>query len=732
MTALLSRSGWVIALSLGLCPVFAQDVRLSPDDTLDNVVAKAVAVRPTTRQIAWQRDEISAFLHFGMNTFTDREWGDGKEDPKLFNPTELDCRQWVRAAKAAGISRMILTAKHHDGFCLWPSKFTEHCVRSSPWKGGKGDVVGEFIEACRAEGMHYGIYISPWDRHEKTYGDSPKYNQHFLDQLREVLTTYPGIKELWFDGACGEGPNGKKQEYDWRAYWKLIRELAPDAAITVRGPDVRWCGNEAGWTRKSEWSVIPMPGDVGSWETSDKTLAGYIRDIYGDDLGSRDVLMRSRAERSVLAWYPAQVNTSIRPGWFYHQYDDAHVRSLEELLGIYYGSVGGNGQFLLNIPPDRRGLFHEKDVARLKEFGDVLRTTFGKNLADGAKLTAEVTGGKSVGDLHPLMDGQGDVGWTTTDGPTTATIMAELPEPVRANCLMLQEDIASGQRVEAFELDAFSDGDWHSAASDTVIGYKRLLRFPDATISKLRIRFTEFRVRPTLAALGLYLAPAIVSAPKISRNRDGLVTVIPAEGTCARYTLDGSEPTETSPLYTKPIAMPDGGPIIARAFPLTPGKDLPGSATPTRSMDFGLAKAKWKIVDCDSQDGDEGAPAKAIDDDPTTFWHTRYRDRTDPMPHRLSVDLGETVSISGFAYTPRQDRWDDGIFAVARFELSEDGKSWTVVADNIAFDNIANSRQQQVVKLKIPTKGHYFRVTALRTVNNNNIASAADVSVLVK
>ena len=269
------KVGLIVALSLGVSHAYSQDVRLLPQDSLDTVVAKATDVRPTPRQIAWQRDEISAFIHFGMNTFTDREWGDGTEDPKLFNPTDLDARQWVRAAKSAGITRMILTAKHHDGFCLWPSKYTEHCVRNSPWKNGKGDVVGEFVDACRAEGMHYGIYISPWDRHEPTYGDSPKYNQHFLDQLREVLTTYPGIEEVWFDGACGEGPNGKRQVYDWRAYWKLIRELAPDAAITVRGPDVRWCGNEAGHTRQSEWSVIPMPGDDQSWESSDKTLSGF-------------------------------------------------------------------------------------------------------------------------------------------------------------------------------------------------------------------------------------------------------------------------------------------------------------------------------------------------------------------------------------------------------------------------------------------------------------------------
>ena len=364
------KLGLALASSLAISSAMAQNIRLSPDDSLDTVLAKAADVRPTPQQIAWQRDEISAFVHFGMNTFTDREWGDGTEDPKQFNPTELDARQWVLAAKSAGITRMILTAKHHDGFCLWPSKYTEHCVRNSPWKNGEGDVVGEFVDACRAEGMHYGIYISPWDRHEKTYGDSPKYNQYFLNQLREVLTTYPGIEEVWFDGACAEGPNGKKQEYDWRAYWKLIRELAPNAAITVRGPDVRWCGNEAGRARKSEWSVMPMPGDDESWEISDKTLSGFTRDIYGDDLGSRDLLMRKRQDRPVLAWYPAQVNTSIRPGWFYHENEDARVRSLEDLLKIFYGSVGGNGQFLLNIPPDRRGLFHENDVARLQEFGD--------------------------------------------------------------------------------------------------------------------------------------------------------------------------------------------------------------------------------------------------------------------------------------------------------------------------------------------------------------------------
>jgi alpha-L-fucosidase len=727
-----NRVAFALAASLAVSPVVAQTIRLSPDDSLEAVLAKAVDVRPTPRQIAWQRDEISAFLHFGMNTFTDREWGDGTEDPKQFNPTELDARQWVRAAKAAGISRMILTAKHHDGFCLWPSKYTDHCVRNSPWKDGHGDVVGEFVEACRAEGMHYGIYISPWDRHEQTYGDSPKYNEHFLNQLREVLTTYPGIEEVWFDGACAEGPNGKRQEYDWRAYWKLIRELAPQAVITVRGPDVRWCGNEGGFTRKSEWSVIPMPGDDQSWDASDATLSGYTQDIFGDDLGSRDVLMRSRNERPVLAWYPAQVNTSIRPGWFYHQYEDSRVRSLEDLLGVYYGSVGGNGQFLLNIPPDRRGLFHENDVARLEQLGDLLRATFARNLAAGAALTSEVIGGASVGEVAASVDEDPDTFWTTTDGPTAATVTAELSQPVRANCLMLQEQIASGQRVEAFEVEVFADGQWHAAGSGTVIGYKRLVRFPAATVTKFRVHFTQFRGRPTLAGLGLYFAPTILPAPKITCDLHGLVTIQAPAGASARYTLDGSTPTTSSPLYTEPIPLPQGGLVIAQAFPSTPTAEVYDAGNAIARVEFGLAKARWKVVDCDSEQPGEGDASQAIDDDSRTFWHSRYRDKTDAMPHHLTVDMGEPATIRGFAYTPRQDRWDGGIVMQARFEVSEDGKNWTIAADKVDFDNIVNSRQQQVVRLSTAATGRYFRFTALRTVNDNNLASAADISVLVK
>ncbi|QDU89097.1 Sialidase precursor [Pirellulimonas nuda] len=722
---------WLLLL-FGAQTASAQDVVLSPGDSIENVVAKAASVRPTDRQVAWQSDEISAFIHFGMNTFTDREWGDGAEDPRWFNPTELDCRQWVRAAKAAGITRMILTAKHHDGFCLWPSKHTDHCVRSSPWKNGKGDVVGDFVAACREEAMHFGIYISPWDRHEPTYGDSPKYNQYFLNQLEEVLTAYPGIQEVWFDGACAEGPNGKRQEYDWRAYWKLIRRLAPEAAITVRGPDVRWCGNEAGHSRKSEWSVIPMPGDGASWLSSDAALAGFTRDIYGDDLGSRDVLMRSRLKGMRLAWYPAQVNTSIRPGWFYHENEDDRVRSLQDLLNVYYGSVGGNAQFLLNIPPDRRGLVHEKDVARLRQFGQTLQATYSNNLAVGAEGRLEVIGGAPVGDVAALLDGDSSTFLTTSDRPESVELVVELSAPRRANRLMLQEHIASGQRVEAFEVERYSDSKWLPLAEGAVIGRKRLLRFPDATLSKFRVRFTGFRVRPTLAGLGLYLAPAALAPPTIKRDLAGLVTIATPEGAYARYTLDGSIPTDGSSRYEGPIKMRRGGLVTAKAFPSTSDAVGGDSNDLVSQAEFGLAKAKWKVVDCDSQDGSEGAAGKAIDDDPTTFWHSRYRDQRDPMPHHLAIDLGEQVTIAGFIYAPRQDQWEGGIILRARFEVSEDGETWMVAADNVEFDNIVNSRQHQVVSLPTSVTSRYFRLTALRTVGDEDLASAAEVSVLIQ
>ena len=336
--------------------------------TLDE---RLVQVVPSPRQLAHQKLEFYAFIHFTVNTFTGREWGNGSEDPAIFNPEKLDAEQWARAVKSAGMRGMILTCKHHDGFCLWPSKLTDHSVASSPFRGGHGDVVREVSDACRKTGLRFGIYLSPWDRNSPLYGQGKAYDDYFVAQLTELLTGYGDIFSVWFDGACGEGPNGKKQVYDWERYYAVIRELQPDACISVCGPDVRWCGNEAGYTRPSEWSVVPARTRETemiaskSQQADDESFRLRKISAWDADLGSREILQ----DEERLVWYPAEVNTSIRPGWFWHPEENDKVRPLDELIHIYMNSVGGNATFLLNIPPTNEGLFHENDVKRLEEIG---------------------------------------------------------------------------------------------------------------------------------------------------------------------------------------------------------------------------------------------------------------------------------------------------------------------------------------------------------------------------
>ena len=467
----------------------AVDIR--PADTAAELAAKAARVVPSERQLRWQALEFQAFVHFGMNTFTDREWGEGTEDPKLFDPSDLDAGQWVEAVQAAGIRGLIVTAKHHDGFCLWPSGFTEHSVQSSPWKDGKGDVVGEVAAACRKAGLAFGVYLSPWDRHEPSYGDSPRYNEHFKNQLRELLTRYGDISEVWFDGACGEGPNGKRQVYDWTGYFALIRELQPDAVISIMGPDARWIGNEAGVTRASEWSVIPVVGfDDAPSDKNPGGIAGL--DAQAADLGSLDRIAAAARQGGRLLWYPGQVDVSIRPGWFYHAAEDDKIKTLDHLLHIYDTSVGGNAQLLLNIPPDKRGRIHENDALRLKELGDRLKATFAVNLAGDAVVARSDAGGAGPEGSGPS--------W-----------VFELSGPMRFNVAMIREDLRQGQRIEAFAFDAWTGQEWQEIAAGTTVGWKKLMRFPALTADKVRVRILRARgeVPPIVPpdAFGLYLDP---------------------------------------------------------------------------------------------------------------------------------------------------------------------------------------------------------------------------------
>ena len=473
---------------------------IKPTDTPEQIIIKAANIVPTKQQYEWQKLEFIAFAHFGMNTFTNNEWGAGKEDENLFNPTNLDARQWARVYKKAGMKLAILTAKHHDGFCLWPSKFTEHSVKNSPWKNGKGDVVREFTDACREYGLKVGLYLSPWDRNNPDYGDSPKYNEFFCNQLRELLTNYGEITEVWFDGANGEGPNGKKQIYDWQAYYKVIRELQPNAVVFGMAPDVRWVGTESGYGRETEWNVIPI--DLSKLnEVAAASMKNPLDEIYqpkdlmGDDLGGREKILKANG----LFWYPAETDVSIRPGWFYRTSEDSMVKSPEKLVDIYFSSAGRNSVLLLNVPPDKRGLISDSNIKSLTGMKKILDKTFKNNLAADAKVKS--SGMKKAFQKY-LLDH--NTYWTTGSTKTSAEIEFILSKSQAFDVALIQEEIRVGQRIEKFHLEYWNGKKWNKFVEGTTVGYKRLLRFEPVRAKRVKLVIEQSRLNPTLANFGLF------------------------------------------------------------------------------------------------------------------------------------------------------------------------------------------------------------------------------------
>ena len=466
---------------------YVKHVEFPQGATLEQKVDMAARLVPTPQQLEWQQMELTAFLHFGINTFTGREWGDGKENPALFNPTDFDAEQWVRSLKEAGFKMAILTAKHHDGFCLWPTKTTGHSVAASPWKDGKGDVVRELRDACDKYGIKFGVYLSPWDRNASCYGDSPKYNEFFIEQLTELLTNYGEVHEVWFYGAKGEGTNGKKQEYDWTAILSTIRRLQPRAVTAIMGDDVRWVGNERGLGRETEWSATVLtPGTYARCEEQNKALGVK---ATSKDLGGRDMLVNAKE----LFWYPSEVDVSIRPGWFYHQQEDNQVKSLKHLTDIYFKSVGYNSVLLLNIPPDQCGRISDADVNRLKEFADYRKEIFADN---------RVKGGLKA--------------WTARPGDTH---VYQLKPKSEINVVMLCEDISKGQRMEAFTVEALTADGWKEIAKGTTVGYKRLIRIPAVEARQLRVKVDACRLAANISEVAAYYArPLEESAAKENWN----------------------------------------------------------------------------------------------------------------------------------------------------------------------------------------------------------------------
>lgn len=424
-------------------------------------------VLPSNKQVQWQQMETNLFAHFTVNTYTDKEWGDGTESPNIFNPVNFDARQWVKSAKEGGFKMIILTAKHHDGFCLWQSKYTNHSVKNSPWKNGKGDVVKEVSDACKEAGLKFGVYLSPWDRHETTYG-TDKYNDYYKNQLRELLSNYGEISEVWFDGAKGE--NAKNMQYDFQGYWDIVHQLQPNAVLfSDIGPDVRWVGNEKGFAGETCWSTITTDG-MGIGKADEKYLN------MGDANGK--------------SWITPECDVSIRKGWFYHESENSTVRTPQNLVDLYYKSVGRNGLMLLNIPPNRAGLFDETDVNAIKEFRSILTETFANNLAKGKAI-------------YSLTDNKLSTAITLKENQIWEL---NFKQTVQFNRISLQENIAKGQMIESLSIQYWNGVSWQNLSNATTVGYKKLLKTNLIETNKVRMKIHKAKGTVNLAEIGFYKA----------------------------------------------------------------------------------------------------------------------------------------------------------------------------------------------------------------------------------
>jgi alpha-L-fucosidase len=648
---------------------------------------------PSARQLQWHDVEVYGFLHFGVNTFTDREWGLGDEPESIFNPTDFDADQIASVLAGCGMRGVVLTAKHHDGFCLWPSEYTDHSVRNSPWKGGQGDVVGDIADASRRHGLLFGVYLSPWDRNHAEYA-RPGYVTYYHHQLRELLSTYGPMFEVWFDGANGgDGYYGGAREtrsiggdyYQWDTTYNIVRELQPDACM-FGGPDVRWVGNESGWAPDPCWAT-------------------------GDD-------------RHGQWWIPAEVDVSIRPGWFYHASEDNAVKSVSHLLRIYYESVGLGCNLILNIPPDRRGRIHENDAAALAQWGEILRQTFAHNLAEGAIASADnARGGDPAFAPGNVLDNDRNTYWATDDTVTTPSLTLTLPQPVTFNVVRLREFIQLGQRVDSFALDAFEDGQWREFFAAQSIGNQRLVRTRYITTDRVRLRITGAPVCPAISEFSLFAAPEMLSDPRISRNREGLVTLeCDDPGPWIHYTLDGSTPTVDSPLYTAPLALPQGGTICALA-------SLPqaGTRSAVVSRAYGVSKVGWRVATSSFPEADAGP---LLDGDPETIWHTA--DGKHAPPQWVVVDMGASRQLTGFTMLPRPasngtlhgtpDRYE--------FYVSEDGQTWGEPVAAGEFANIRANPVEQSVRFAAPVAARYFRFVATHALDDMDHVCLAELGIL--
>lgn len=659
---------------------------------------------PSQRQLEWHKMEYYAFIHFNMNTFTDMEWGMGSEKPERFNPTELNAEQWVEVIKNAGMKGVILTAKHHDGFCLWPSKYTEHSVKNSPWREGKGDVVKELSQACKKHGIKFGVYLSPWDRNHPEYAREA-YVAYFHNQLRELLTNYGEIFEVWFDGANGgDGYYGGANEvrkidaktyYQWDKVREIVRELQPNAVIFGDNDDVRWVGNEEGVGGEVSWATINM----------DKIPEGLSQNEH-----------LSMGDAGGKAWIPAEVDVSVRPGWYYHQREDHQVKSLEHLTQIYYNSVGRNASLLLNFPVDTRGLIHEKDAEQVLKLKKVIDEDFKTELAFGSNIEAssefhEHTSAKKA------IDQSEDTFWKPQKQDKEPVLLISFKEEKEFNRVVAQEFIAKGQRISKYKIQANIRGIWQDIYSGQTIGYKTIMKFNPVKASQVRLIVEESLATPLLSNIEVYNAPKLLTQPRFSRNKKGEVSLISADKNLdIFFTTNGENPTKNSQKYENPFLVETRQPIKAICYDKDANKY-------SEILDFwvDIPKENWKIHEISSGDLQK---AEALIDEKATEFYTQNTGKT----QFVTIDLGEEISLEGFSYLPPQSRWAYGTITKYEFFVSKDAKNWKKVSQG-EFQNVKNNPILQE-KYFDKQKARYIKLVSKDQTDNSLASGFAEISVI--
>lgn len=712
-------------------------IKIDDNNTKDSIILKAAHIVPTSNQYEALKNEFIAFIHFGPNTFTRMEWGNGMEDPKIFNLQNLDTDQWCKSMVAAKMKMVIITVKHHDGFVLWQSRYTKHGIMSTPYKEGRGDILKELTASCKKYGLKLGVYLSPADLFQienknGLYGNLSKYtertiprpvegrpfdnkttftfkvddyNEYFLNQLFELLTEYGPIHEVWFDGAHPKRKGG--QTYNYLAWKELISKLAPEAVVFGK-QDIRWCGNESGRTRDSEFNVIPYvnnPLEMNSFA-----------DITGEDIASIEKLYDAK----YLHYQQAETNTSIREGWFYRDDEKQKVRSADDVFDIFERSVGGNSTFLLNIPPNREGRFSDEDVAVLKEVGQRIEKTYGHNLLEGAEGSDNVLDKNSA--TFEVLDSVNN------------EIIITTKEEITINRIILQEAITThGERVEKHEVDVWIDNHWKEIAIATNIGYKRILRFPEVSSNKFRIRILESRFYPAISNITAHYYKSRPPQLTITRDINGMVSISPKQhnfgwkphgenaskninsGINIRYSTNGNEPTSLSKSFKNPFFL-ESGEVNAMAVI----NEENGSVA---NQLFGIIKKDWKKLGADSY-SDKQTSEMAFDEDPNTFWQSDSKG----SPHFINIDLGKEHKIKGFSYTPQKEH-KECMIERGVLKISEDGKKWQFL-EEFEFGNLINDPTPRTHYFKAPINTKYIRIESKIIAGRGKTAAIAEIDFL--